>query len=99
MFPDGPNPTKVQVAPIFRRTAPPLVLLHDGGGTTFSYFMLGSLNRDVWAIHNPNYWDGSIMEGGMDAMAKHYIELIEKAGLRGPIILGGDYNEPPALER
>jgi pimeloyl-ACP methyl ester carboxylesterase len=89
MFEGGPNPTKVQAAPIYKRTAPPLILMHDGGGTTFSYFMLGALGRDVYAIHNPNFFDGSIMEGGMDAMARHYIGLIDKAGIRGPVILGG----------
>lgn len=91
MFEDGPNPSRVQLAPPYKRKSgtPPLVLIHDGGGTTFGYFILGSLNRDVWAIHNPHYWDSGIMDGGMDGMARHYIELIEKAGIRGPIMLGG----------
>ncbi|KYK58089.1 Esterase-like protein [Drechmeria coniospora] len=91
MFVDGPNPTKVQFVPLHKRANPPtpLVLVHDGGGTIFSYFILDSLHRDVWAIHNPRYFDGGHFEGGMDEMARHYIDLILKAGISGTILLGG----------
>lgn len=90
MFPGGPNPTQVQFVPPGKaHNSPlPLVLIHDGGGTTFSYFVLGSLERDVWAVHNPNYFEGLPWEGGMDEMAKKYLDFI--AGeLVGPIMLGG----------
>jgi pimeloyl-ACP methyl ester carboxylesterase len=87
MFPGGPNPSKIQSAT--GGSLAPLVLIHDGGGTTFSYFFLGNLNRDVWVIHNPHYWSGEKVEGGIDAMAKSYITLIRNAGLRGKIFLGG----------
>ncbi|POR34498.1 Uncharacterized protein TPAR_05300 [Tolypocladium paradoxum] len=91
MLVDGPNPTKVQLVPPYKRANPPtpLVLIHDGGGTIFSYFILGSLNRDVWAIHNPKYFDAEPWKGGMDEMARHYINLIVKAGISGTILLGG----------
>ncbi|KAI9152063.1 putative thioesterase lcsE [Paramyrothecium foliicola] len=91
MFPDGPNPIKVQFLPPYKRASstPPLVLIHDGGGTTFSYFILGKLHRDVWALHNPKYWDAGKWEGGMDEMSRHYVDLIKKSGLSGPIFLGG----------
>jgi hypothetical protein len=91
MFVNGPNPTKVQILPPHKRASstPPLVLIHDGGGTTFSYFILGKLHREVWALHNPKYWDASKWDGGMDEMTRHYADLIKKAGLKGPIILGG----------
>lgn len=91
MYPGGPNPTQVQFVPPATAFNPPLplVLIHDGGGTTFSYFVLGSLARDVWAIHNPKFFDGLPWEGGMDEMAKKYLDLI--AGeLSGPIMLGGE---------
>ncbi|TWU75829.1 hypothetical protein ED733_004870 [Metarhizium rileyi] len=90
MFPGGPNPTQAQFVPPSKAHKPPLplVLIHDGGGTTFSYFVLGSLARDVWAIHNPNYFDGLPWEGGMDEMAKNYLDFIAKE-LSGPIMLGG----------
>ncbi|KHN99804.1 Esterase-like protein [Metarhizium album ARSEF 1941] len=90
MFPGGPNPTQVQFVPPGKAHNPPLplVLIHDGGGTTFSYFVLGSLGRDVWAVHNPNYFEGLPWEGGMDEMAEKYAHLI--AGeLSGPVMLGG----------
>ncbi|RFU76197.1 hypothetical protein TARUN_6071 [Trichoderma arundinaceum] len=91
MYEDGPNPTKVQVTPAYKRAnpPPPLVLIHDGGGTTFGYFMLGSLYREVWAIHNPHFFDGGAFEGGMDEMARLYIKYMNDTGLKGNILLGG----------
>ncbi|KAG9240675.1 putative polyketide synthase PksR [Calycina marina] len=59
-------------------SATPLVLIHDGGGTIFPYIRLGSLNCDVW-----------LCEGGLDAMAGIYVDLIKNAGIRGPVLLGG----------
>ncbi|KAL4982160.1 Alpha/Beta hydrolase protein [Aspergillus falconensis] len=67
----------------------PLILIHDGGGTIFSYFLLGDLHRDVWAIHNPKYFTAEPWEGGIDEMASHYIELMKDAGIKGKILLGG----------
>ncbi len=91
MFPGGPNPIQVQFVPPYKQANPPtpIVLIHDGGGTIFSYFILGSLNRDVWAIYNPKFFDGEAWEGGMDEMARHYIDLIVDAGISGTILLGG----------
>lgn len=67
----------------------PLILIHDGGGTTFGYFSLGSLHRDVWAIHNPHFFTAEPWEGGMEEMARYYIGLIESAGIEGSVLLGG----------
>ena len=84
------NPLLVQRAPFDKRAdSPPLILIHDGGGTTFSYFSLDSLSREVWAIHNPNYFTAEPWNGGMEEMALHYIHLIEKAGFKGRVLLGG----------
>ncbi|KAK3328122.1 Alpha/Beta hydrolase protein [Cercophora scortea] len=87
------NPIQqVQFAPHARNRrarAAPLVLIHDGGGTTFAYFMLETLRRNVWAIHSPHYSTGKAWDGGMDEMAQHYIGLIKRAGIAGSIILGG----------
>lgn len=90
------NPLQVQYLPRNRqaRSTTPLVLIHDGGGTTFGYFMLGALNRDVWAIHNPNFFTTEPWEGGMDEMARHYIGLLVKAGISGTILLGGVHTLP-----
>lgn len=91
MYEGGPNPIKVQISPAYKRAnpSPPLVLIHDGGGTTFGYFMLGNLYRDVWAIHNPHFFDGGAFAGGMDEMARLYIGFMNDAGIKGNILLGG----------
>ncbi|KAF6834479.1 thioesterase domain-containing protein [Colletotrichum plurivorum] len=84
------NPLQVQFAPPNQRQRKlPLVLIHDGGGTSFAYFLLESLHRDVWAIHNPHYHTGEAWPGGMVQMARHYIGLMLMAGITGPVILGG----------
>ncbi|KZL81653.1 esterase-like protein [Colletotrichum incanum] len=83
------NPLQVQFAPPNQRQRRlPLVLIHDGGGTSFTYFLLESLHRDVWAIHNPHYQTGEAWPGGMVQMARHYIGLMLMAGLSGPVMLG-----------
>lgn len=91
MHPKGPNPTKVQSRPLkgSRKSSVPLVLIHDGGGTTFGFWMLGSLYRDVWAVHNPQFWSGKPWAGGIDEMARHYIDLLRATGIHGTIMLGG----------
>lgn len=52
------NPTRIQECPVLpaaaRRPAP-LVLIHDGGGTTFSYHCLGPLGRSLYGIHSPYF--------------------------------------------
>lgn len=85
MLPGGPNPSKLQDTPGSANI--PLVLTHDGGSTTFAYFFLEDLKRDVWAIHDPNYWEGRRWPGGMDEMGRHYIVLVRTAGVRGKILL------------
>jgi pimeloyl-ACP methyl ester carboxylesterase len=67
----------------------PLVLIHDGGGTIFSYYCLGELDRPVHGIPNPHYTSGSSWEGGIPEMAAHYLKLIKSAVPSGDILLGG----------
>ncbi|KAL3419937.1 thioesterase domain-containing protein [Phlyctema vagabunda] len=83
------NPNEIQTQPSHLPPVTPLVLIHDGGGTTFGYFSLGSLERTVWAIHNPNFMTGKPWAGGIDAMAAAYVQLLREAGVRGEVILGG----------
>lgn len=83
------NPTQIQKASNDQSQHPPLVLIHDGGGTVFGYFTLGSLNRDVYAIHNPKYDTDEIWEGGMDEMARTYIGLLERSDIKQPFVIGG----------
>lgn len=86
----GKNPIQVQFAPKGQRQKQaPLVLIHDGGGTTFGYFILKDLHRDVWAIHNPNFLTGKPWDGGIDEMARNYVDLLHKSGITGEIVLGG----------
>lgn len=85
------NPTQIQWAPQNQRPPPTrLVLIHDGGGTTFGYHILDPLDRDVYGIHNPHFYTAEPWEGGMDEMARHYIDLLKKAGISGTIFLGGE---------
>ncbi|KAI1880174.1 hypothetical protein JX265_001795 [Neoarthrinium moseri] len=68
----------------------PLVLAHDGGGTTFSYHCLDPTNRALYGIENAHLHQGGYWEGGIQEMAKHYIQLIARSiPAGGNIILGG----------
>lgn len=74
-----------------------MILIHDGGGTTFSYHCLKSLHRTVYAIHNPRFYSGRVWAGGITAMAKVYVEMIRSVlPLGGSLILGGKF--PPRLQ-
>ncbi len=89
------NPALVQTAPPSKQGAAPLILIHDGGGTTFSYHCLKSLHRTVYAIHNPRFYSGRVWAGGITAMAKVYVEMIRSVvPLGGPWILGGKFRVP-----
>lgn len=70
------------------RPTAPLVLIHDGGGTTFSYYCLGDLDRDVYGIANPHYQSGEKW-GSIPEMASEYIKYIKSAVPHGDIIIGG----------
>ncbi|OTB03141.1 hypothetical protein M426DRAFT_321947 [Hypoxylon sp. CI-4A] len=68
----------------------PLVLVHDGGGTSFNYHLLDPIDRPLWGMENARLHAGGWWEGGIAQMAAHYIELIGKVMPRGgDIILGG----------
>ncbi|KAI1372210.1 alpha/beta-hydrolase [Hypoxylon crocopeplum] len=68
----------------------PLVLIHDGGGTTFSYHLLNPIGRPLWGIENARLHDGGWWEGGIRQMAEHYVELLAKILPEGgDILLGG----------
>ncbi|KAK1835922.1 Alpha/Beta hydrolase protein [Podospora conica] len=75
-----------RVAPWVKTT--PLVLLHDGGGTTFAYHCLGRLNRTVYGISNP-YFKTDKKWKSLTEMARHYAGIIRKTIPHGNVILGG----------
>jgi Thioesterase domain len=85
------NLTLVQSAPLHRVNAVPLVLIHDGGGTTFSYQCLGSLQRTVYGIRNPRFYSGRAWAGGIAAMARVYADLIRSVVTSGKVLLGGRF--------
>lgn len=72
----------------------PIVLIHDGGGTVFQYFMLGYLGRQTYAIANPYFESGTIPGGGLPALAKEYVTAIEQELGKGPVIIGGQLRQP-----
>lgn len=69
----------------------PLVLVHDGGGTAFSYFFIGpGLGRPLYGLDNPRMQQGGYWHGGIAAMADHYVTLLDRAFPNGAdILLGG----------
>lgn len=94
------NPETVQ--PPSKSHAPsalPLILIHDGGGTTFAYHCLPPVPRAVYAIHNPRFEAGGRWDGGVREMARVYASMIRelvwsagfprRAGGRVEVLLGG----------
>ncbi|KAM0429675.1 hypothetical protein ACHAPT_006281 [Fusarium lateritium] len=57
----------------------PVILMHDGGGTTFAYHCLNSLSRSVYGIHNPNFRSGEPFEGGLADLARLYCGFVKEA--------------------
>lgn len=82
------NPCVVQLGPDGQSNVP-LILFHDGGGTTISYHYLGDLNRTVYGIHDPRFIHGRPWTGGIPEMARTYANLVRSIVPRGQVILGG----------
>lgn len=61
--------------------AVPLFLIHDGGGTNFTYHCLDSLGRPTYGIFNPHFHSGGHFEGGIYAMARLYASIIRRTCL------------------
>lgn len=91
MFDTNPNLIQDMSGPLraYGWAPTPLVLIHDGGGTIFSYYFLGDLDRPVYGIYNPHYHSEKSWAGGIPEMARHYVDLIRATVPEGPIILGG----------
>lgn len=75
MFRQNPNLIQTPLTPI-STSRTPLFLLHDGGGTIFSYYCLSDLHRPVYGLFNPCYSSKSTFEGGIPEMAKTYLRYI-----------------------
>ncbi|KAL7619669.1 hypothetical protein AAE478_010210 [Parahypoxylon ruwenzoriense] len=90
------NPALIHEGPsrrarsVLAKPRAPLILVHDGGGTTFSYFLLDPVDRPLWGIENAKLHDGGWWSGGIAEMAAHYIQLLAKILPEGgDILLGG----------
>lgn len=93
--------TTTTAAAAFKKSPPPpVILMHDGGGTSFGYHCLEPLTRRsdgrqraLWGLQNPRFGDGSApgwWGGGVPAMARHYLGLMDRKMPRGgDVILGG----------
>ncbi|RBA09688.1 hypothetical protein FPRO05_05624 [Fusarium proliferatum] len=73
------NPEIIQPAVSQDGQAVAVFLIHDGGGTTFSYHCLAPLDRPVYGIYNPNFSSGEPFDGGLCDMARFYVDLIVEA--------------------
>ncbi|KAM0354276.1 hypothetical protein ACHAPU_001320 [Fusarium lateritium] len=73
------NPEIIQPADWRAGQAVPVFLIHDGGGTTFSYHCLEPLHRPVYGIHNPSFHSGVPFEGELKDMARLYCGFIKEA--------------------
>ncbi|KAJ0148043.1 hypothetical protein CTA2_735 [Colletotrichum tanaceti] len=74
----------VQPASPRGQTQTPLFLIHDGGGTTFAYHCLSSLDRAVFGIANPRFHSGVPWDGGLPEMAAAYIPMIRNTVTKSP---------------
>ncbi|KAM0558310.1 hypothetical protein ACHAPJ_005004 [Fusarium lateritium] len=73
------NPETIQPADWRTGQNIPVILIHDGGGTTFSYHCLGPLDRPVYGIHNPKFKSGEPFDGELSDMARLYCSFIKDA--------------------
>jgi len=89
----GPNPVHLQ-GDRLQTSSVPLFLIHDGGGTIYPYFGIGSLGRDVYGIFNLQL--ASASKGRIDIveMAGDYCRRVKEASEDRNILLGG---KPPSL--
>ena len=65
----------------------PLFLIHDGSGLINYYDRLPPLNRNIWAIYNPQLITGKPWES-LSSMAIAYAKYVVETSSR-PVILGG----------
>jgi len=71
------------------RERAPLILIHDGGGTIFNYYMIGMLGRPVYGIPDPRFGTESPWEDGIPQMARCYSDLIRSNIRSRQVLLGG----------
>lgn len=87
MFDENPNLIQDPIEPSWEQPTP-LVLIHDGGGTIFSYYCLGLIDRPMYGIWNP-YFEKEGSFGSLNEMARTYLDFIKSVHPSGKIIIGG----------
>lgn len=80
---------EIQISAHRSANAAPLILFHDGGGTVFSYYLLGDLNRNVYGIADPFFATANSWTGGVREMAEAYASSIWDKFTQRPLLLGG----------
>ena len=87
------NPDQIQYFPpdlgLGTPAPAPLVLIHDGGGTTFQYYMLDLLGREMYGVSNPHFESGKKWNS-IREMGETYAGFIRSAIPSGKILLGGE---------
>lgn len=66
----------------------PLFLVHDGSGVCTHYHRFASVQRSVYALHDPKFLDPFDSWLSLDDMADHYTKAVEST-TAGPYLLGG----------
>ena len=88
------QPTTIQAPPTTGSPTSPLFLVHPGAGFIYEYQHLASLDRAVYAIHDPKLLSPSTdIWPSIEAMASHYadvvLDTIRETHGDIPILLGG----------
>ncbi|KAN0063264.1 polyketide beta-ketoacyl-synthase [Thecaphora frezii] len=68
---------------------PAMFLAPEGSGSAAVYTTLPKLGRKVWGLNSPFYKNSAAWTGGMDQLAKYYLESMKMVQPKGPYILGG----------
>ncbi|SPO38558.1 uncharacterized protein PSFLO_04036 [Pseudozyma flocculosa] len=66
-----------------------MFLAPDGSGSAAVYTTLPMLGRKVWGLNSPFYRNSLAWTGGMDQLARYYLDSIKLVQPKGPYILGG----------
>ncbi|KAG8631792.1 hypothetical protein KVT40_000932 [Elsinoe batatas] len=83
-----PASTCAEIQLLDNSSRTPLFLIHDGGGTIFSYHLLDDLSRPVYGISNPHFETGE-QWSSMSEIAELYASFIRDVYPSGQILLGG----------
>ena len=61
------------------KPATPIFLIHDGGGTTFAYHCMNTLDRYIFGIGNPYFYSPETFDGSLAELGELYAGWIKTA--------------------